>query len=304
MRYHRSIRVIILCLSASCLQRTANAAVPDSTGVSKWHTDSSNVYQLELRDGSSFFGRIVSEDVEYVHFVTLTGNKLDLRKTDIRTREQVEQSQFVKGTYWFRNPNPTRYLFGPSAFNLKKGEGYYQNTYILLNSFNVGVTDHITVGGGFELISTFFSGSEGPIFLLTPKIGFEVSPKFHVGGGLLYVSVPAVSASRTGLGVGYGIATYGTENSNITGGLGWGFVEGEFASQPVLTISGMHRISRKVALVSENWLIPTDTYYGIYSYGIRFFGEKIAVDIAFLNNPDIAQGLAIGIPYLDFVVKF
>ena len=63
-------------------------------------------------------------------------------------------------------------------------------------------------------------------------------------------------------------------------------------------------ISRRIALVTENWFIPLDNYYGVFSYGIRFFGEKISVDLAFLNNSDIAEGLAIGIPYLDFVVKF
>ena len=58
-------------------------------------------------------------------------------------------------------------------------------------------------------------------------------------------------------------------------------------------------------MVTENWLVPSDGYYGVYSYGIRFMGEKITVDLAFLNNADIASDvLAIGVPYVDFVVKF
>ncbi len=68
----------------------------------------------------------------------------------------------------------------------------------------------------------------------------------------------------------------------------------------------MSRVGRKWSLITENWIGPIvdDEYRGIYSYGIRFFGEKIAVDLAFLNNTDIFKEIAIGIPYIDFVVKF
>lgn len=38
---------------------------------------------------------------------------------DIRT---IPSSHFHDGEYWFPNPNETRYLYAPSAFNLKKGE--------------------------------------------------------------------------------------------------------------------------------------------------------------------------------------
>jgi hypothetical protein len=40
------------------------------------------------------------------------------------------------------------------------------------------------------------------------------------------------------------------------------------------------------------------------SYGVRFFGKKLSVDLGFLNNRDLAEALIIGIPYVDFVVKF
>ena len=79
----------------------------------------------------------------------------------------------------------------------------------------------------------------------------------------------------------------------------------------------MTLVGRRLALVSENWIVPSSAnnnnngvhtesyeYHGIYSYGIRFFGKKMAVDLAFLNNKDIAENFIVGIPYLDFVVQF
>ena len=70
----------------------------------------------------------------------------------------------------------------------------------------------------------------------------------------------------------------------------------------------MTRLSKRIALVSENWLVPDagsdGGLYAIFSYGIRFLGEKTAIDLAFINNKDIAEGLAIGFPWLDFVINF
>jgi hypothetical protein len=170
-----------------------------------------------------------------------------------------------------------------------------------MNSFNYGVTDRFTIGGGFELISTF---SGEPIFFITPKYTFPISEKWNAGTGILYANA-AIDEDFSGLGIGYGIVTYGTRENNATLGAGFGYVDGEVSGKPVLTLSGMRRIGRKSALVTENWFVPDNGYYGVFSYGIRFMGERITVDLAFLNNSEIAQDvLWIGIPYVDFVVKF
>lgn len=270
--------------------------------------DSTKTYKLEISDGSTLIGNILKQDSVTVVLKTSSIPRIEIPVTKITRIDEVAVVAGKKDPYWFTNPNATRYLFGPSAFNLNKGEGYYQNTYLVLNSFNVGITNNFSLGAGFELLSTFGSISSGeftPIFFVTPKVGFEVAKKFHLGGGLLYVSVPGImSDNRTSVGIGYAIGTYGTLDHNITGGLGWGFADGEVSDAPIITLSGMTRISRKAALVTENWFVPIDGIQGIYSYGLRFFGEKIAVDLAFLNNAEIFEDIFIGVPYIDFTVKF
>lgn len=269
--------------------------------------NSVSTYRIVLEDESSFMGKMIDQAADTLTFKTDAFDKLQIPVKKIKSIELVDEKNIVKGVYWFKNPNDTRYLFGPSAINLKKGEGYYQNTYLLINSFNYGITDYFTIGGGFEIISTVMGT---PAFMITPKLGFKVSEKFHAGGGLLYANVLTSEAPISGLGIAYGIGTYGTSNNNVTLGVGFGYVDKEFSNRPILTISGMTRIARKTALVTENWLIPgaadlvTGSYYGVYSYGVRFFGEKIAVDLAFLNNPELFEIFRIGIPYVDFVVKF
>jgi len=256
---------------------------------------------VETRDGSVIQGIYVGQSEGGIILRTESAGEIVIPNAQIKSTKIVEEDRMRDGEYWFENPNATRYLFGPSAFSLKKGEAYYQNTYLVLNSFNVGITDHFTLGGGFELISTF-TGSPG--FYITPKATFEIKEKWRAGGGILYANVLGEDIDFGGLGMAYGITTYGNADDNATLGAGYGFVDGEFSSKPFITLSGMKRISRRVALVSENWLVPADNYYGILSYGVRFMGERITVDLAFLNNREISNEIAIGIPYLDFVVKF
>lgn len=274
--------------------------------------ETGKTYKVDLRDGSQFIGEFVMQDSISIVLTNNTIPEIRIPVCHIKKAEEIDVSGIQEGKHWFPNPNSTRYLFSPSAFNLKRGEGYYQNTYLIFNSFNVGLTDHFSVGGGFEILTTFgslTSGSFKPIYFITPKVGFPVNNRFSLGGGLMYVSVPIdmydeSGNNRSAFGAVYGVGTIGNYDKNVTLGLGWGFNEGNLADKPLITLSGMSRIGRKTALVTENWFIPGDTYYAMFSYGIRFFGEKLAVDLAFLNNGYIAKILVIGVPYVDFVVKF
>ncbi len=66
-------------------------------------------------------------------------------------------------------------------------------------------------------------------------------------------------------------------------------------------LGGEKRVSRRIALVSENYLLPVSDNNIVYSFGIRFMGEKLTTDLAIFNfsGSDI-----IGFPYVDFVFKF
>lgn len=265
---------------------------------SRYPFEENKNYKLILSDESEIIGTILETTESVIVIKTSSLPRVEIPITNIRTITPVETSNIKKGVYWFENPNPTRYLFSTSGFNLERGEGYYQNSYLVFNFVNIGVSKTISVGGGFELISTVLGS---PLLFFTPKFSTKVADKFRVGGGLLYLGIPGEGSG----GATYALATYGTKNHNVTGTMGWGFAQGDFQKQPMMTLSGMTRVAKGVALVSENWLIPTSPdYYGFVSYGVRFFGEKLSCDLAFINNPDIASGFAIGIPYVDFVVKF
>jgi len=262
---------------------------------------SDSIARVTLLDGSTFQGRVIKQTVQVISLETESLGVIEIPREEIARIDFLDSERVKEGEYWFENPNSTRYLFNPTGIPLKKGEGYYQNTYVILQSFNYGITNNISIGGGFDVITPFVR--ETPVFFfLTPKVGFKVAEKLYIGGGILYANTS--SFEMGGLGIGYGVFTYGNTDNNITAGLGWGVIDGEYSKKPIITLSGMMRVSRRMGLVSENWFIPTNGYYGVVSYGVRFMSEKITVDFAFLNNPDIFENIIIGIPYLDFVVKF
>jgi hypothetical protein len=293
------IRTLILAF-LFCITNMASAQSNEN------QADTSKIYMVELKDGTVFYGNIMHHDSVNIELRTTSIPKLNIPLSKILKLEEMDNSNYRNGKYWFSNPHASRYLIGPSAFNLKKGEGYYRNTLLVLNSINVGITDNFSIGGGFELISTFGSlatSKFNPIFFITPKVAYKVADKVRAGAGVLYINVPGFAEERSRMGIAYGITTYGTEEYNVTGGLGWGFFDREFSKKPVVTISGMARLSKRTAFVSESWFLPKVQPYGLHTYGIRFLSEKSAIDLAFMNNPDIAQVIIIGIPYVSFSVK-
>lgn len=210
----------------------------------------------------------------------------------------------------------TRYFAMNSAMNVKKGEGYYQNSMIALNSFNIGVTDNFSIGGGTELSSllwTIFQGSFLSTIFITPKVGFQVDDNLHLGAGFVLITAPkffpgqAIDFDTVGrhyFGVLYTNATYGNEKHNATIGMGYGVIRNEFSALPTITFSGMTRITDKMAFVTENWFLPQENFDGFFSYGVRFIGERYDFDIALINNAEFARSSYVGLPWIDLVVKF
>ncbi len=262
------------------------------------------IYTVRTQQNQTYQGELISENEQEMQLKDLGGVNITILKSQIKRIEIDEVSITTHKKVWLQTPNRTRYLLTPTGFGLKKKEGYYQNVYFFLNNFNYGLTDHVSLGGGVEVIS-LFAGS--PIFFLMPKLSLPISPKWNAAGGLLYMNMLGkYNPLGRGFGIGYGVLTYGTENTNITAGLGYGFYDREWTKRPIFTLSGTVRLSNRVALVSENWVIPdggAEQYF--VSYGARFMWRKLAFDVAFIRNPLLFDDtFYLGVPFLDLVVKF
>jgi hypothetical protein len=268
----------------------------------------SKMYQITLKDGSMLSGKLVSQSEKEIVIQSETLGEMRVQKENIKSMSLVSSINNKASGVWFENPNASRYLLGSSAIPMEKNTGYYQNTWIFINSFGYAFTKNLSLSAGFEIFS-IMAGGEGPYaFYLNPKASFKVAKNIYLGGTVLYANTIRTVDEFGGLATLNGSFTYGNKNNNITATVGWGSSDGEFSSKPLITISGMTRVSKRIGLVSENWLLPNLSdnggYYGVYSYGVRFLGEKISIDLAFINNKDIASEIIIGIPWLDFVINF
>jgi|GEM_PF-137138 len=267
-----------------------------------------------LTDGSVITGKIIRKTETETAIETQNLGNISIPTSKVSTMVEFDNGTISKeGNFWFKNPNATRYLFAPSAFGLRKGEGYYQNFYGAGNAFNFGLTDYFSIGGGVL----------GPLgIFITPKVSTEVNKYVHVAGGLLIGNgFFPIHGNNFSLGEGYCIFTVGTYDHNITAGAGYGFVgsggETKWQKQPMIVANGMTRLSRKIALVTENWFVPVQGdpfrrgfleeshYEAFFSYACRIMSERSSVDIGFVNTPWlIEKGYYVGIPYIDFVIRF
>lgn len=256
-------------------------------------------------DNNEYIGKIIAIEEDHIILVSNT-TEIKIFKKNIVSIKEIDEKTDKSGKFWFPNTHASRYLFSPSAIPLERGEGYYQNVYITVNSVHYGISDNISIGGGFELISTILGV---PIWYIAPKAGFQVAPDVHLGAGVLMGGILAVREEVEVPGVlfiPFGLGTYGNREKNITIGFGWPLTTEGSPDQPVLNLAGMYRVSRSVSLISENYILPGIQSGYMVSYGIRFMREKISIDFALFNNHEMASTLwiPIGIPFIDLVFKF
>ncbi len=257
--------------------------------------DSTIIQILNTTDGSTLIGRIVEIGENEIQFETTIG-KLTIPIAKIENIKEAPVTSIKDGKYWFPNPNSTRLYFAPTGRMLKKGEGYFSDYYLFFPGFAYGASDNFTIGGGVSLIP-----GVDRIFYFTPKIGIKATENANFAAGALIMRVSDFDDDNPIIGILYGVGTFGTTDKSFTIGIGYGFADGDLAEKPMIMVGGESRVSRRVAFVTENWILPgLDDV--LLSYGIRFFGEKISVDLAFLNTTDIR--FFPGFPYLDFVFNF
>lgn len=212
------------------------------------------------------------------------------------------------------NNHGSHYLFGQSAIPLEQGDGYYKNTLLSVNAVNYGLTRHLSVGGGVELLSIITGRESGPVYFLNAKLAANISEVFHVGLSGFYVSYPfpgnledpQFTEKRPGFAVLMGSVTVGDPDFQLTLSAGGSKDWDANKQRPVVNIGGMARFFPRVALITENWLFfDSPDNYSLYCLGVRFIGETVAVDLALANNKQIREEvLPIGLPIISVSVAF
>ena len=274
---------------------------PALEAFSQESTDTLKIWVIDTKDGNSFMGSITAEDSSGILLLTDIYGEVHIPLDQVKKRTSLTTTDLVEGAYWFENPHDTRYYFMTNGYGLQKGEGYYQNTWIMFNQVSYGITRHFTLGAG--VVPLFlFAGSSTP-FWITPKVAVPlVKEKLNLSGGMI---LGYMLGEDFGFGIGYGALTVGSRESNLTLGAGWAYADAQWADSPTLTLSGMTRVGKKTYLLTENYYIATGyNSFLILSAGGRSVQRRLAIDYGLVFPIGADIGSFVAIPWLGIAVPF
>lgn len=278
------------CLLAGCILLVVSAA-PASTADS---SATGELVRIELKDGNSFVGVVHRESPDSLLILLPSGTEIPLPKSLVASRTRVD-AEVKDGTLVRLDPNRSRLLFAPTARPVRQGTGYIAFYEIFFPYFAVGIGDILTLAGGISLVP----GATDQLFYIGPKISVPL------GGGGSYLALgghyaSVFSASSEGVGVLYGVGTFGSHTAALTIGGGYGYVESQFSESPLLILGGEAQLSGSVKLITENWF-PVGSDVSILGLGIRFFGERLSADFGlyYFLSDDSSEGFPF-LPWLSF----
>jgi hypothetical protein len=248
--------------------------------------------RILMKDGTVYEGYRRSDKKEPNTVYTKSGKIL-------YDPNQVDEIKIIEGSRvgYYEHPLSTRYFFTPTAIPMRKGEGYYSNQGILLNSYHYGLTDNVSIGGGFEILTTFFALTPTPFGHV--KVSFSASDNFHYGGGVLFGGIfGQLFDEYEYYTAPYGLITVGNKDKNLSFGGGAGFVSSETLG--IFSLAGMIRVSPKLGLVSNNYL-AFDNFGSefIALQGVRIMGRSVTVDLG-LAFTQSSVNFGFVLPYVGF----
>ena len=254
---------------------------------------------MRTRDGSTMLGRVIGETADSVRFET-AGGLLVFPRSRIAELRRINAEDIHGGQYWPPDPHSSRLFFGATGRTLKAGEKYLSDLYLFFLNGSVGVTDRVTLGGGFSVFPT--SDFSTNVFYLTPQVGIVEAENFSLAVGAL---IGFAGKERGSAGLAYLAATSGGQRASLTYGAGWVYTNKDVQSKPVLMLGGTVRVARHLALMSENYAYTGDATGALVSFGVRIMGDKLSTDLAFWNYVG-SKGFGIfpGVPWIGFAFKF
>lgn len=294
---HRLLVTLVACSPVALMAQepaSVPAAVPALVPAA-----ADSTFEIRLRDGSVFIGRIVERNETRVVVVTSSGTRIELSPTQIE-RIRASGVQRADGRYWAPDPNATRLFFSSTARPLAKGEGYVSSYFLFFPMVAYGITDRITLAAGTPILP----GGMGELWYFAPKVTVFERDNVAIAAGMLGFWVPNVDAGAS-FGIAYGAGTFGSRDKAVTMGAGWGYFSNDgttdFTSRPVFMIGGESRVSQGAKLISENWIaFDGATMDGFVTGGVRFIGDRLSADLG-LGAP-IGGGCCL--PLVNFVYTF
>ncbi len=210
-------------------------------------TEQNNDILLSSRDcnRNALENRIINSDIKLATDETVAkylASQIKELAQQLAGGETTDDSKMSSNAE-FKNHHESRYFFAPSAYNLKKGQLYYQTLYFLVHDLQYGITDNFSIGMGTTVAFI-------PAYI-TPKFSTKLTDNINFMVGDLFVF--GTYATNFNLNIVYSGFTFGNQNNNVT--ISGGMLTGSFMTtpKPLFNISAMMSASNYIYLVTENY---------------------------------------------------
>ncbi len=307
--------VLVFFLSLPLTAAAQDSAPPAPPPPKATEGPGAEVVTIRLKDGSLLRARIVAEDEEGLKIVTVGGMAMQISR---RSLDRVERDGGE--TPRPSDSNYTRLLFSTTGRPLGKGEGYFSDHYVVFPGVAYGLTDNISVGGGLSVVPGL--GLSDQLYYGTARVGKQFSERVAASGGVL-VARGGEGETDT-LGLGFVMATFGRPDKSLTVGGGvartvseeyyteyegreW---RGNFRNKaeytPVVMVGGTARLSPRLALVSENWLVLSEDFRlseQPFAVGVRFLGDRLTADVGVVLIGEVIED-GFPLPWLSVTYHF
>lgn len=199
--------------------------------------------------------------------------------------------------------NAHRLMLTPTANAIGRGQGYYYNNMLFFNFFGFGIGDHVSVSGGFELVS-IFNDLSTTTFYLNPRVHRQFHPMMSAGVGLIYSNAGGEGFFAPNL-----MATFGDKRNFATINLMYNVVNQEaFDERPrnwLYTFGGQIQLTNRFFIVLDNLSIQNfDGGSLLGTFGFRIERPSYSWDFAFIYGADDDFGGIVPIPFVGFYKPF
>lgn len=256
--------------------------------------DPDKVYVVTKQDKTTLIGKILFDDGREIKLLTESIGEIFIPKHLILSIKEYSNEVISSDDNF-----TTRYFITTNGLPIKKGESYYQFTFVGPD-VQFGVKDHFGVG--------FITSWLGNPFFVSAKysnplskdwsyaIGGLAGGTFWEGIGGFYVALPFVAF------------TYGTGSSTVSfsGGYGLASFDGSQNSQWMFSVAGMKKMSESGTLIFDSMIFPvSNDLIVLIMPGFRIkTGDLTAFQIGFPGLLRLRDSRPLGIPMISWFRKF
>lgn len=316
MKFQKTLFAAVL-ISLPLAARPATAAPQDLPAALPAAEVTSEIVTIRMKDGSVLLARIVDQNDERMKIVTAGGVAMEIPRDQV---ERIDRNGNGNAELRPSDSNYTRLLFSPTGRPLAKGAGYFSDHYVVFPSVAYGITDNFSISGGVSIVPGLDLDEQ--LFYIAPRFGKQFSDHVAVSGGVLWAR--GGEGEDDQLGVGVAMATFGKPDKSLTVGGGvartveryteWQYVNGrerfetvrDVSYTPVIVFGGTARLSRRLAFVSENWLILHDDFKlseQPFALGLRFLGDRLSADVGLILVGEVIEE-GFPVPWLSVSYHF